>query len=103
MCTALRGRLSELNYAMCSSDTQSICDVDAATQTYPAINCSGLFNGDLENTSDDSAGMPSAIALGSGAKITLIAASNHVSNGVQAIEGTQFGVDDNGYENGRSM
>jgi len=103
MCSSLRGRLSALNFPMCTSDTQSICDVDAANQTYPAINCGGLFSGDLENSADDSVGEPSSIALGNGASITLIAASNHASNGVQAIAGTPFGVNDNGYENARSL
>jgi len=103
MCSSLRGRLSSLNYPMCRSDVRSICDVAAATQTYPAIDCRGLFDGDLDNSFDDSAGQPSSIELGNGARITFIAASNHASNGVQAIEGRQFGVNDNGYENARCL
>ncbi|WP_086934094.1 MBL fold metallo-hydrolase [Agarilytica rhodophyticola] len=103
VCNSLRGRHASLNYPACTSDLQAPCDVDSARQIYPATRCDGLFIGDLENPNDNNAGLPSKIELGEGAKITLIASSNHVSNGGRAIKGQSFGVDDNGYENARSL
>ncbi len=103
VCESLRGPLAALDFPMCSPSAPAPCDVATASDEHRAIDCGGLFWGELDDPTDDPAGEPTTIALGDGAAIRLMGASGHVSDGTTAIEGPVFGHDDNGYENARSL
>jgi hypothetical protein len=103
VCTAMRGTLAALDVPLCDSATVAPCNTAMATTPHPATECAGLFLGDLSDSTDDSAGAPTYLPLGGGARMTLVAASGHVSNGSTAVKGPTFGQTDGNQENARSI
>jgi len=102
-CESLRGRHAGLGLPACSSEEQAPCDVDSARERFPAVRCDGLFLGDALSPSDDDQGAPTYLPIGGDARITLMGASNHASDGRRAVPGPTVGYDDNGNENARSL
>jgi hypothetical protein len=103
ICAAMRGMYLQVDTPLCETASAPTCVYGDLVDAHRATGCPGLHVGDLSEPADDSDGEPTYIDLGSGARITLVAANNFVSNGNNPVEGAQFGHDDNNHENARSM
>ncbi len=102
-CAGMRGTYASVDVPLCETTAMAPCSFGALAGAYEATGCPGLHVGDLSTAADDSAGAPSFIDLGGGARITLVAANGHVSNGTDAIAAAAFGHDDSNEENARSL
>jgi len=102
-CTAMRGSLTSVDVPLCETSETPSCVFGNLTGAHAATGCPGLHVGDLDDPADDTAGAPTFLDLGGGARLTLVAANAHVSNGTSAVAAPAFGHSDGNQENARSL
>lgn len=103
MCAAMRGTYAGVDYPLCESAVAPSCTFGDLSDVHAANGCPGLHVGDLDDPGDDGAGAPTYIDLGDGARLTIVAANAHVSNGTTAVAAPAFGHTDSNEENARSL
>lgn len=99
-CLRLRGTLAAKNFGLCTGAPESACVIGPRA---PATSCPGLTLGNLATVSDDAAGDPSFIELGSGARLELLGANGFMLQGRTPVAASAFGVTDVNEENARSV
>ncbi|MFO0682012.1 MAG: MBL fold metallo-hydrolase [Sandaracinus sp.] len=103
MCDALAtAALAGHGVSLCHAAQSAGCVIGDLSDARPALDCNGLFTGDLSDASDDALGEPSRIELGGGARMTFLGADGFVSDGSSASAIT-FGHTDSNEENARSL
>lgn len=103
-CDALASApLAGRSTSLCHAAQAAGCVIGDLSDARPALDCDGLFLGDLSDPSDDALGEPSRIELGGGARMTFVGADGFVSDGAHASSIAAFGHADSNEENARSL
>lgn len=102
VCSVLTGPSSGLDRPLCVSAQAAPCSYAALLSAHPALDCPGLFAGDLAEPADDALGLGAFIDL-DGVRIELLGADGFMSDGTQAVPASPFAHEDNNQENARSL
>jgi len=106
VCKLLRGSLANLDAGLCVATKLPPCDLEgvdfAKDGHFPAKHCDGLARGELGNASDDHSGASAYLPIGSGARLTILAADAWLGGG-EIVSTKTKGWSESNQENARSL